>query len=46
MDALLRNLEHKPLLFVGGKGGVGKTTHAAGLACRCVNLAKSLQVQN
>lgn len=34
MDSLLQSLMHKSVLFVGGKGGVGKTTHAASLACR------------
>ena len=34
MDELLKDLSTKSVIFVGGKGGVGKTTHAASFATR------------
>lgn len=42
MDELLREAADTPLLFVGGKGGVGKTTHAAALACRLAESGKKV----
>ena len=44
MDRLLQSLQDRPLLFVGGKGGVGKTTHAASLACRLAALGRKVLV--
>lgn len=42
MDKLLHEAAQTPLLFIGGKGGVGKTTHAASLACRLAESGKKI----
>lgn len=44
MDELLKDLSSKSVIFVGGKGGVGKTTHAASLATRLAASGKKVLI--
>ena len=44
MDELLKDLSTKSVIFVGGKGGVGKTTHAASLATRLAATGKKVLI--
>lgn len=44
MDKLLESASQKFLLFVGGKGGVGKTTHSASLAVRLAALGRKVLI--
>lgn len=44
MDKLLESATQKFLLFVGGKGGVGKTTHSASLAVRLASLGRKVLI--
>ena len=44
MDKLLESASQKFLLFVGGKGGVGKTTHSASLATRLAALGRKVLI--
>ncbi|MDN5565759.1 MAG: ArsA family ATPase [Psychrobacter sp.] len=40
LDTLIAQLSAQPIIFIGGKGGVGKTTTAAALASRFASLDK------
>lgn len=44
MDKLIEQVSHKFLIFVGGKGGVGKTTHSASLAVRLASLGRKVLI--
>lgn len=44
MDKLLEDVSTKSVIFVGGKGGVGKTTHAASLATRLAASGKKVLI--
>lgn len=44
MDRLLESALQKFLLFVGGKGGVGKTTHSASLAVRLAAMGRKVLI--